>query len=67
MKKALFASLMFLCCVSLSAQTNYATLGGVNEAVPVDVYVPGCPPRPQALLHGILLAVGRIEQKGLSQ
>jgi len=44
---------------------NYATLGGVDQVIPVDVYVPGCPPRPQALLHGILLAVGRIEQKGL--
>jgi Ni,Fe-hydrogenase III small subunit/formate hydrogenlyase subunit 6/NADH:ubiquinone oxidoreductase subunit I len=44
---------------------NYATLGGVDSAIPVDVYVPGCPPRPLALLHGILLAVGRIEQRGV--
>jgi Ni,Fe-hydrogenase III small subunit/Pyruvate/2-oxoacid:ferredoxin oxidoreductase delta subunit len=42
---------------------NYATLGGVDAVVPVDVYIPGCPPRPQALIHGILLAVGRLEQK----
>ena len=46
---------------------NYATLGGVDQVVPVDVYIPGCPPRPQALLYGILLAVGRIEQRGLPQ
>jgi Ni,Fe-hydrogenase III small subunit/formate hydrogenlyase subunit 6/NADH:ubiquinone oxidoreductase subunit I len=39
---------------------NYASLGGVDNVVPVDVYIPGCPPRPQALLHGILLAVGRL-------
>jgi len=44
---------------------NYATVGGVNEVVPVDVYIPGCPPRPQALLQGILLAVGRLRQKPL--
>jgi Ni,Fe-hydrogenase III small subunit/formate hydrogenlyase subunit 6/NADH:ubiquinone oxidoreductase subunit I len=42
---------------------NYATVGGVEEVVPVDVYIPGCPPRPQALLQGILLAVGRLKQK----
>ena len=46
---------------------NYATLGGVDRAVPVDVYIPGCPPRPHALLHGILLAIGRMERKGLPQ
>jgi Ni,Fe-hydrogenase III small subunit/formate hydrogenlyase subunit 6/NADH:ubiquinone oxidoreductase subunit I len=42
---------------------NYASLGGVDKVVPVDVYIPGCPPRPHALLHGILLAVGRLEER----
>ena len=42
---------------------NYASLGGVAKMLPVDVYIPGCPPRPQALLHGILLAVGRLAER----
>src|SRR6266700_1795798 len=42
---------------------NYASLGGVDKVLPVDVYIPGCPPRPQALLHGILLAVGRLRER----
>jgi len=36
---------------------NYASRGSVDSVLPVDVYIPGCPPRPQALLHGILLAL----------
>jgi len=42
---------------------TYATVGSIDEVLPVDVYIPGCPPRPHALLHGILLAVGRLAQK----
>ena len=42
---------------------NYASLGGVDQVIPVDVFIPGCPPPPQALLHGILLAVGRLQER----
>jgi Ni,Fe-hydrogenase III small subunit len=42
---------------------NYATRGAVDAVMPVDVYIPGCPPNPFALLHGILLAVGRLPRK----
>lgn len=42
---------------------NYAIVGGVDKTVPVDLYIPGCPPRPHALLHGILLVVGRLRER----
>jgi Ni,Fe-hydrogenase III small subunit/formate hydrogenlyase subunit 6/NADH:ubiquinone oxidoreductase subunit I len=41
---------------------SYATCGGVDSVIPVDVYIPGCPPNPHALLHGILTAMGRANQ-----
>ena len=48
------------CTGGIFAQ-NYASLGGVDKVIPVDVYVPGCPPNPHALLHGILIATGRLQ------
>lgn len=40
---------------------TYATTGGIDKVVPVDVYIPGCPPRPEILLQGLLLAVNRMK------
>ncbi len=42
---------------------SYASCGGADTVVPVDVFIPGCPPRPEALLQGILLAIKKMESK----
>ncbi|WP_415310824.1 NADH-quinone oxidoreductase subunit NuoB [Candidatus Nitrosocosmicus sp. FF01] len=40
---------------------TYATTGGVDTLLPVEVYIPGCPPRPEALIYGILTAMNKIQ------
>jgi NADH-quinone oxidoreductase subunit B len=45
---------------------NYAIVQGVDEIVPVDVYVAGCPPRPEQLIHGIITLHERVKQERLS-
>jgi Ni,Fe-hydrogenase III small subunit/Pyruvate/2-oxoacid:ferredoxin oxidoreductase delta subunit len=46
------------CSGGIFGEGTYAALGGVDRVLPVDVYVPGCPPRPQAILNGLLVAMG---------
>ena len=55
------------CSGGIFAEGTYASVGGVDRVLPVDVYIPGCPPRPQAVLNGLLVAMGVREARGHSE
>jgi len=42
---------------------SYNILGGVDNVLPVNYYIPGCPPRPEAILHGVAVALGLVPKK----
>jgi ech hydrogenase subunit C len=48
-------------------RTCYNVMGGIDKVIPVDVYVPGCAARPEAIIDGVVKALGVLEQKVAEQ
>jgi NADH-quinone oxidoreductase subunit B len=61
-----WAIAMGACSSSLGVFNNYALVQGADKFMPVDVYVPGCPPRPESLIYGIVQLQRKIDQQKLS-